>query len=160
MKAKGGERTIDQPFERAKTDAGAITAPWVDWKNLDDLRAEYPALFNLMPLPAEQFELFYGAGGTVLTPASKQALQTVLAVAHTLNGSDLVVTGYTDTVGTPQLNDALSLHRAEQVRQLLIQQGFPADRIEAAGRGERDLAIPTTDGVDEPRNRRVKVIVR
>jgi outer membrane protein OmpA-like peptidoglycan-associated protein len=33
-------------------------------------------------------------------------------------------------------------------------------RIEAAGRGERELAVPTADEVDEPRNRRVTVEVR
>lgn len=160
MKAKGGERVVDQPFERARADAGSITAPWVDLANLADLQAEHPTLFKLMPLPAEQFELFYDAGGTVLTLASQQALQTVLAVAQTRSGSDIVVIGYTDTVGTAQLNDELSLRRAVQVRQLLIQQGFPAEHIEAAGRGMRELAIPTADGVDEPRNRRVKVMVR
>lgn len=38
--------------------------------------------------------------------------------------------------------------------------GIPADRIQAAGRGEREPLVPTPDEVAEPRNRRVEVTVR
>ena len=47
-----------------------------------------------------------------------------------------------------------------EVVQLFVERQFPANRIEAVGRGERDLAIPTADEVDEPRNRRVTIEVR
>jgi outer membrane protein OmpA-like peptidoglycan-associated protein len=42
----------------------------------------------------------------------------------------------------------------------LAAQGIPADRILASGRGEREPIVPTADGVDEPRNRRVEINVR
>ena len=38
--------------------------------------------------------------------------------------------------------------------------GIPAERIQAAGRGERELLVPTEDNVAEPRNRRVEINVR
>jgi OOP family OmpA-OmpF porin len=41
-----------------------------------------------------------------------------------------------------------------------VERQFPAKRIEAVGRGERELAVPTADEVDEPRNRRVTIEVR
>jgi len=160
VSTKGGKYVINQPFERARTDASSFTAPWIDWADLTQLQAAYPALFEAVPPPAERFELFFDAGGTVLMPASWQALKEVLVSVRGRSGGDLLILGYTDTVGTHEANDELSLRRAMQVRQLLVEQGFPAEHIEAVGRGMRDPAIPTAVGVEEPRNRRVTVIVR
>ncbi|HPR43628.1 MAG TPA: OmpA family protein, partial [Ottowia sp.] len=53
-----------------------------------------------------------------------------------------------------------SLKRAQAVRQLVIDRGFDADRVVAAGRGEREPVVPTADEVDEPKNRRVEIEVR
>ncbi len=37
----------------------------------------------------------------------------------------------------------MSLRRTDLVKQLLVEQKFPAARIEAVGRGERELALAT-----------------
>lgn len=41
----------------------------------------------------------------------------------------------------------------------LIRQGIPPADITTVGRGEEDLLVPTADGVSEPRNRRVEIVV-
>ena len=41
----------------------------------------------------------------------------------------------------------------------LVRQGVPATDIVTIGRGEEDLLVPTADGVREPRNRRVEVVI-
>ena len=38
--------------------------------------------------------------------------------------------------------------------------GLAADKVVTIGRGKRELAVPTADGVAEPRNRRVEILVR
>jgi outer membrane protein OmpA-like peptidoglycan-associated protein len=83
-----------------------------------------------------------------------------MAAALARSGGELVITGHTDTVGTGPQNDDLSRRRAQQVRQMFIERQFPAARIEAVGRGERELAVPTADETDEPINRRVVIEVR
>jgi len=160
MKTRGGERLLNQPFEHANALTDSTTAPTIGLENATRLRAAYPTLFDLIPPPAQRFELFFNAAQAVLTPASQQALVEALVAARARSGSDIVVTGHTDTVGAAKLNEALSLRRAVQVRHLFLLQGFPAERIEAVGRGMRELAISTPEGVDEPRNRRVTVDVR
>lgn len=70
------------------------------------------------------------------------------------------MTGHTDTVGSDADNDRLSLERAVAVKRMLIQQGLQTKFVRATGRGERELLIPTADGVREPGNRRVEVLVR
>ena len=57
-------------------------------------------------------------------------------------------------------DDGLSLRRAERVRNDLIGRGIPGDKIQVAGRGEREPLVPTEDEVAEPRNRRVEITVR
>ncbi len=68
--------------------------------------------------------------------------------------------GHTDTVGGLTYNDKLSLARAERVREMLVALGLSAERIQAAGRGKRELLVNTDDNVSEPRNRRVEINVR
>jgi outer membrane protein OmpA-like peptidoglycan-associated protein len=73
---------------------------------------------------------------------------------------DIVVIGHTDTIGSRGYNDRLSLARAERMREMLVERGIPAGRIQARGRGEREPLVATPDEVHEPRNRRVEINVR
>ena len=69
------------------------------------------------------------------------------------------VAGYTDTSGSAAHNLELSQRRAEVVANELVREGVPATDIVTLGRGEGDLLVPTADGVREPRNRRVEIVV-
>ncbi|WP_200342474.1 OmpA family protein [Rhodovibrio sodomensis] len=70
---------------------------------------------------------------------------------------DLVVTGYTDSTGTDAYNQALSLRRAEAVRDVLVEMGVAEDRIGVAARGKTRPAIERGDQVRERANRRVVI---
>jgi outer membrane protein OmpA-like peptidoglycan-associated protein len=74
--------------------------------------------------------------------------------------AEVVVTGYTDTVGNVNQNDRLSLERAQMVSRLLLARGMAPGVITTLGRGERDSLVPTGDQVAEQRNRRVEITVR
>ena len=74
--------------------------------------------------------------------------------------ADVLVVGHTDTVGSDQFNDALALKRAEAIRRALIERGVAPADVVAVGRGKRELLVQTPDGVAEPRNRRVEIVVR
>lgn len=91
---------------------------------------------------------------------SPQALTTIgqAAAAYKSSGSArLSAVGNTDTTGSPDYNNALSLRRAEAVRLALIRNGVPATAVQAVGRGETNLLIQTADNVREPQNRRVEM---
>ena len=70
------------------------------------------------------------------------------------------VNGYTDTSGTPQYNQGLSVRRARSVQAELIRDGVPANAIDIHGYGETHLLVPTGPGIREPQNRRVEIILR
>lgn len=160
VRTENGQQQLDRPYQRATAPHGTQAAPTVDTVDPARLRQDNPELFNLRPPPPRHYTVYFITGGTTLTDASQQALQEMLAVALARPGADIVVTGHTDTLGPGPRNDALSRERAAEVRQMLVQRGFPAERIEARGRGEREPAVPTGDEVDEPQNRRVTIDVR
>ena len=156
----GAEATLSQPYQRATAASGVEGAPKIDQADPAKVQAENRSLFDMLPPKPQRYTLYFDAGGTVLTAESQKVLEEVLAEALARSGGDVVITGHTDTVGSGPSNDALSAQRAQQVRQMLADRQFPPARIEAAGRGERDLAVQTADEVDEPRNRRVTIEVR
>jgi outer membrane protein OmpA-like peptidoglycan-associated protein len=65
----------------------------------------------------------------------------------------LYVAGYTDTVGAPDANRALSKARADAIARWFVRRGFPGP-VRAQGFGEAALAVPTPDETDSAPNRR------
>ena len=160
VRAKDGEEVLSTPYQRATAAVGAKGAPVVDNVDPAKVQAENKPLFDMRPPPPQRYTVYFELGGTTLTPASQQIMSEALAAALARSGGDIVVTGHTDTKGSGPQNDELSRRRAQEVAQLFVERQFPANRIEAVGRGERDLAVQTADEVDEPRNRRVTIEVR
>jgi outer membrane protein OmpA-like peptidoglycan-associated protein len=104
--------------------------------------------------------LLYFIEGSTLSDESKAVVDKMFAEIARRPAAEITVIGHTDTVGTDAFNDKLSLERAQAVREILIGMGVPAQNITAAGRGKRELLVPTADNVNEPRNRRVELNVR
>ncbi|MBT2334306.1 OmpA family protein [Variovorax paradoxus] len=160
VRAKDGEEVLSRPYQRATAKVGAAGAPVVDQADAAKIQADHKILFDMRPPAPQRYTVYFDAGGTTLTPASQQVMNEALIAAQTRSGSDIVVTGHTDTKGVLEQNDMLSQRRAQEVMQLFVERQFPSTRIEAVGRGEREPAVPTADEVDEPRNRRVTIEVR
>ena len=95
-----------------------------------------------------------------MTPDSEREVERVFAEIAARPYPEILVIGHTDAVGNAQFNDQLSRQRAQRVRDDLVKRGIPADRIEVSGRGKREPLIPTSQGVSEPKNRRVEINVR
>jgi len=126
----------------------------------NQVRDAFGSTLGALPARPVSFTLYFVSGSDELTETSRAELGKALAELKRRPVPDIVVIGHTDSVGELAANDQLSLARAERVRGILVAQGLPAERIRAAGRGERELLVRTADGVSEPRNRRVEINVR
>jgi outer membrane protein OmpA-like peptidoglycan-associated protein len=152
------EAVLDQAYaaarirEPGRLESGTLTEA--------EAREAFGPSLDAQPPPPVSFTLFFLEGRDELTPESRTDLDRVLAELATRPAPEIVVIGHTDAVGSAAFNDALSLQRAERVRAELARLGIPPERIAVAGRGKRELLVPTADGVPEPRNRRVEVTVR
>ncbi len=118
----------------------------------------YDDLLSIMPGAPQTFTLYFVEGGTELTEASKPVLEKLRSIVTA--SSEVQITGHTDTEGAADSNDRLSIARAAEIRAELVRQGLPVANAKVTGRGERELHVPTADGVAEPANRRVEVIIR
>jgi hypothetical protein len=106
-----------------------------------------------------QFVVFFPTNEATLSPDAARVVDAAAAEYQQTGAAQITVTGHTDTVGSAAYNLQLSERRAEAVANELIRRGVPATDIVTVGRGEEDLLVPTADGVDEPRNRRVAIVV-
>lgn len=141
----------------AGSGAGHLKSVQVASSEVDQI---FGSALSAQPIPPKNYILYFISDSDSLTPASKAAFEEVFNEIARRKAAELAVTGFTDTLGDPSYNDQLSLRRAEAVRQMFVSRGLPADAVIAAGRGERDLLVPTPPQKSEPRNRRVEITVR
>ena len=155
--AGGGETMLSQPYATASISAGQVQT---SVSNAADVAARYKVLSEVMPPPRRSYLIYFETGGDRLTPDSAQRLDEILSDVAKLPAPEVLVVGHTDSVGTDNLNDEISMQRARLVRSRLVEKGIAPKRIEAVGRGKRELLVQTRDGVAEARNRRVEIQVR
>jgi OOP family OmpA-OmpF porin len=89
-------------------------------------------------------------------PILEEAVRTLKAE----NLPTVVAIGHTDSVGTEEYNQRLSMRRAEAVRRWLTEHGIPRDRIIAEGRGESEPVASNETADGRAQNRRVELKVR
>jgi outer membrane protein OmpA-like peptidoglycan-associated protein len=156
---KGAPAVLDKPYAALDVSAEGQIAN-LRTESAESVAQRYPALEKALPVPPASTLLFAKPGSTDLTESSDRDLERLLTRLKDLPAPEITVVGHTDTMGSTDLNDRLSQNRADALRQRLIARGVPAERITAIGRGKRQLLVPTADQVDEPRNRRLEVIMR
>jgi OmpA family len=106
-----------------------------------------------------RYLVFFAWDQATLTEADRQTISQAVEEYRRTGALQITATGHTDTSGSAAYNLELSVRRAEAVANELIRQGVPPAEITTVGQGEEDLLVPTEDGVREPRNRRVEIVV-
>ncbi len=110
--------------------------------------------------PARSFLVFFDWDKATLTDRARQIVAEAAASATKVQYTRIEVNGYTDTSGSAKYNMGLSIRRAEAVAAELVHDGVPKAAISIQGFGQTRLLVPTADGVREPQNRRVEIIIR
>lgn len=149
---------LNKPYAGARIEGpGKVRAVTYD---ADRTREEFGTAITALPGRPATFVLYFLEGKDELTGESEGEVVRVFDELRSRPDPEIWVIGHTDAVGTIQYNDQLSLQRAERVRDELVGRGIPADSIEVSGRGKREPLVPTSEGIPEPKNRRVQIDVR
>jgi len=151
------EVILSEPYSAANATA---LGPRVYRSSSQEVEARFGSALAAQPSRAANFTLYFVEGKDEFTEDSKRVVDRLLSEIARRPVPDVLVVGHTDAVGNDAFNDVLALQRAETVRAALIRLGIPAGDVRAISRGKREPAVPTPDGVAEPRNRRVEIVVR
>jgi outer membrane protein OmpA-like peptidoglycan-associated protein len=119
-----------------------------------------PAAMPAPPPPLRKvFLVFFDWDRDTITPQGGAILQQAAAAYRSGAPVQIQVTGYTDRSGSPGYNQRLSERRANNVANALASMGVPRNQMAVSGRGENDNRVPTANGVREPQNRRVEIVM-
>lgn len=108
---------------------------------------------------ARTYLVFFDWSKANLTDRARQ----IIGEAATARGQGVTrieVNGFTDRSGSDRFNQGLSERRANTVAAELVRRGVPRNEIVTRGFGEANNLVPTADGVREPQNRRVEIILK
>jgi len=136
-------------------------------KEKQELRARLLAQLNSIlstrdsarGLIANMSDVLFKSGSFELLPGARERLAKVSGIVLAYPTLHLQVEGHTDAVGTDEYNQNLSEHRAEAVRDYLVQQGIAANSIGARGFGKTQPIATNETAEGRQQNRRVELVL-
>ncbi|KUI98417.1 OmpA family protein [Vibrio sp. MEBiC08052] len=102
-------------------------------------------------------ESSFALNSAVLNKQGVADLQEAVELMSRHSQATATVTGYTDSTGSKEYNQSLSLKRAQAVAEQLVSQGIDADRITVRGMGESAPVASNDTKEGRAKNRRVEV---
>jgi len=110
-------------------------------------------------LIANMSDVLFRSGSFELLPGARERLAKVSGIVLAYPSLHVAVEGHTDGVGSDEYNQELSEHRAQSVRDYFVQQGIPANAIEARGFGKSEPIASNDTAEGRQQNRRVELVL-
>ncbi len=104
-------------------------------------------------------DVLFGTGRSDLTSGGTNTLDKLVVFLNNYPDRNVVIEGHTDDVGSLDMNQTLSQHRADSVKFYLVQQGIRHKRLAASGMGETQPIADNQSPSGRQQNRRVEVII-
>lgn len=155
-----GSQMLNKPWESTELVSPDLLPGTPKVMDEKEVRNIFKDALAAQPKPPAVHIIYFKSGSAALTSGSLQSIQEILEEIKSQNSNHIMVFGYTDTVASAAYNRKLSERRAKSVADVLVSKGVQRAMIEIGYYGKGKLLVPTPDGVNEPRNRRVEVIVK
>jgi outer membrane protein OmpA-like peptidoglycan-associated protein len=104
-------------------------------------------------------DVLFDTGKYSLKPGTQISLAKVAGILQAYPGLKVQVEGYTDSVGSDELNQKLSENRAGAVKDFLVTQGVSQGNISSAGFGKNKPVADNSTAAGRSQNRRVNLVV-
>ena len=111
-------------------------------------------------VPNRTYLVFFDWDRADLTDRARQIIAEAAQASQRVQTTRIEVAGHTDSSGTARYNAGLSVRRAQNVAAELVRLGVPRAAITVQGFGEGRPLVQTAQGVREPQNRRVEIVLR
>jgi outer membrane protein OmpA-like peptidoglycan-associated protein len=104
-------------------------------------------------------DVLFDTGSANLKPGAREKLARVSGILASHPDLHIEIEGHTDSVGSEAYNQRLSEHRAESVRNYLVQQKVSPTVVGTAGFGEEKPVATNGTAAGRQQNRRVEIVV-
>lgn len=147
-------------------DGALKPAPKVEAPKPAPAPAPVPAPKPPAPKPAPVSEkvtfaadTFFDFDKAVLKPEAKAKLDDLVSKTSGINLEVIIAVGHTDSVGTDEYNQKLSVRRSEAVKAYLTSKGVEKNRVYTEGKGEKQPVADNKTAEGRAKNRRVEIEV-
>ena len=103
--------------------------------------------------------LLFDFDSDVLRAGARDNLATFAKSLDKYPGTDVLIVGHTDSVGTDKYNNSLSARRAASAATYLVSRGVSSSRLRSTGRGETEPVASNSSEAGRQKNRRVEVAI-
>jgi outer membrane protein OmpA-like peptidoglycan-associated protein len=170
-RAKAAQAQADAERARAEAESAAAQARAAEAnksaENANAVRERLRSQLNSVLATSESArglivnmsDVLFDTGRYTLKPATQISLAKVAGILQAYPGLKLQVEGYTDSVGSDQLNQKLSENRADSVKNFLMGQGVHQDNITSTGYGKAKPVADNSSSSGRAQNRRVQLVV-
>ncbi len=104
-------------------------------------------------------DLSFDTGRADIKPDMRPILDQFASGLASQPNTEVRIIGHTDSTGSDELNDRLSIERAESTRRYLIERGVHTGQVQVAGRGEHEPIADNSTDAGRARNRRVEIFL-
>lgn len=105
-------------------------------------------------------DISFDTGSAAIKPQLRAVLDPFANSLRDDPSARLMIVGHTDNTGSDAINNPLSVERAQSVRDYLVTRGVAAQRVDTAGRGEREPVADNATEAGRAKNRRVEIFLR
>jgi outer membrane protein OmpA-like peptidoglycan-associated protein len=141
--------------ENAKSSAAAAQSELANARQeLQDLQAKQTARGMVMTLS----DVLFDTAQATLKPGADRALDRLAQFLKDSPGTNVLIEGHTDSVGTDDYNLVLSQRRAQSVADALSTRGVATDRVQTKGLGKAYPVASNDTQAGRQQNRRVEIV--
>ena len=104
-------------------------------------------------------DTLFATGKSELKSGATANLDRLTAFMNEYPKRTAAIEGYTDSMGSDEMNQSLSQRRADAVKGYLVGQGVSSARLSSSGRGENSPVADNESAAGRQQNRRVEVVI-
>jgi outer membrane protein OmpA-like peptidoglycan-associated protein len=104
-------------------------------------------------------DTLFATGKSELKSGATANLDRIYAFMTEYPNRTAAIEGFTDSMGSDEMNQSLSQRRADAVKNYLVGRGVGSNRLSSSGRGENAPIADNTSAEGRQQNRRVEVVI-
>jgi outer membrane protein OmpA-like peptidoglycan-associated protein len=158
-RAQAEAQAAEARANAAQANKSAEDANAIREKLKDQLNSVLATSETARGLIVNMSDVLFDTGKYTLKPGTQVSLAKVSGILLAYPGLKVQVEGYTDSVGSDELNQKLSENRAAAVKDFLVAQGVSPGNISSAGFGKNDPVADNNSASGRAQNRRVNMVV-